>query len=475
MPEKFPTTYPAEADVTGVAQDEMNSLIYLDDIKNEPTGTGSKLLDIAGWLTSMGEYNPIERMLGKETIMQKMGEVPPLMFGMAAMFASPRKTGRKVFYHGGEKKLSKLSDEIIYSIQGNKPFAESYSIGRHGQKTPKVTALQLKSNARLATPEVFRQAIDDMGLARAVERGFAVKRPGPTGGWAGSERIGYVSEADWAGHPEIIDALKKKGYDGVDGLYDYGFRNDFEELPVTVVFNAKKSMRIINDVPARKAVKYRESMPKKVIRPSRGGINVADAEREVVGELVRAGDINPAAPFDVDLTYSTGKFYEHTGLPQPKMKFDINPLADDVAKADLRNWKSTGLYSNSVESVYFDPPFQIAGVPKAATSKYGITERFGEFPDIETAEATWLGGVREASRILKQDGVLVVKIQDMKAFRGQKAIDATERMIKFAEDSGLTWVKPHSITKQMPMMMTPQAQLADPARQSITNYLVFLK
>jgi len=61
----------------------------------------------------------------------------------------------------------------------------------------------------------------------------------------------------------------------------------------------------------------------------------------------------------------------------------------------------------------------------------------------------------------------------MKAFRGQKAIDATERMIKFAEDSGLTWVKPHSITKQMPMMMTPQAQLADPARQSITNYLVF--
>jgi len=467
MPEKFPTTYPAEADVTGVAQDEMNSLIYLDDIHRELTlNQGVKQ---SSFLMSMLEmapgYNPIQQMMEAETMTERVRQLPTFLIGLGAVVGGgAKKAGRKVFYHGGNKKLNKLSDEIIYSIQGNKPFAESYSVGRHGQKTPKVTALQLKSNTNLAAPDDFHRTLDELGLADEYA-GRTVRQ----------ETVDYASEADWARDPRIKDALQRQGYDGVDGLYDFGFRSDFEQLPVTVVFNAKKSMRIINDVPARKAVKYRESMPKKVIRPSRGGPNVPGAEREVAGELVRAGDINPAAPFDVDLTYSTGKFYEHTGLPQPKMKFDINPLADDVAKADLRNWKSTGLNSNSVESVYFDPPFQIAGGPKAATSKYGITERFSEFPDVETAEATWLGGVREASRILKQDGVLIVKIQDMKAFRGQKAIDATERMIKFAEDSGLTWVKPHSITKQMPMMMTPQAQLADPARQSITNYLVFTK
>jgi hypothetical protein len=472
MPDKFPITYPAEADVTGVAHDEMNTLIYLDDIRKmrtklgEPADeAGSTLLNIAGWLTSMGEYNPIERMSSKETFMQKVGEVPFVMLGAGALLAgTTKKVGKKVFYHGGSKKLSKLSDDVIYSIQGNKPFAESYSVGRHGQKTPKVTALQLKSNTKLATPDDFHKTIDDIGLADEYA-GRTVRQ----------KTVDYVSEADWARDPRIRAALKKQGYDGVDGLLDFGFRGDFEQLPVTVIFNAKKSMRIVDDVPARKAVKFRESMPKKVIWKSRGGTSIPDAEREIVNELVRAGDINPKAPFDVDLTYGKGKFYEHTGLPQPKIKFDINPMAEDVVKVDLRNWKSTGLNSNSVGSVYLDPPFQIAGSPRQATSKYGIAERFGEFPDIEAAEATWLGGVREASRILKQGGVLIVKIQDMKAFRGHKAIDATERMIKFAEDSGLRWVKPHSITKQMPMMMTPQAQLADPARQSITNYLVFVK
>ena len=65
MPEKFPTTYPAEADVTGVAQDEMNSLIYLDDIQGAPNvPEGAKK---PSFLMSMLEmapgYNPIQQMM----------------------------------------------------------------------------------------------------------------------------------------------------------------------------------------------------------------------------------------------------------------------------------------------------------------------------------------------------------------------------------------------------------------------------
>jgi hypothetical protein len=88
--------YTAEPDATGTAYDEINSLIYLDDVQNAPTAPeGSTLAKMAGFLTSIGEYNPVERMLGKETFMQKMGEVPTLLMGLG-LLASPQKAATKL-------------------------------------------------------------------------------------------------------------------------------------------------------------------------------------------------------------------------------------------------------------------------------------------------------------------------------------------------------------------------------------------
>jgi hypothetical protein len=62
----------------------------------------------------------------------------------------------------------------------------------------------------------------------------------------------------------------------------------------------------------------------------------------------------------------------------------------------------------------------------------------------------------------------------MMAF-GKTPVEATESIVKFAEGANLKWLRDKSITKQMPMAYTPRAQMTDPARQSITNYLVFVK
>ena len=87
MPEKFPTTYPAEADVTGVAQDEMNSLIYLDDIHRELTlNQGVKQ---SSFLMSMLEmapgYNPIQNMMEAETMAERARQLPTFLIGLGAI------------------------------------------------------------------------------------------------------------------------------------------------------------------------------------------------------------------------------------------------------------------------------------------------------------------------------------------------------------------------------------------------------
>jgi len=224
----------------------------------------------------------------------------------------------------------------------------------------------------------------------------------------------------------------------------------------------------------RAPIAFREKMPKKVVHTSRGGQNIAHAEQAVADELIRSGIINRKRPFEVDMTYSTGQFYKHTGLQQPKFKFDINPATEDVIQANVKQMGSTNLPSNSVGSIYLDPPFQIKGPPKPEYAKYNIGERFGEFENIGDAHAMWSGSVNEAARILAPEGILVVKIQDMMAF-GKTPVEATESIVKFAEGANLKWLRDKSITKQMPMAYTPRAQMADPARQSITNYLVFVK
>ncbi len=104
MSDRFPQMYTAEPDATGTAYDEINSLIYLDDVQNAPTAPeGSTLAKMAGFLTSIGEYNPVERMLGKETFMQKMGEVPTLLMGLG-LLASPQKAEKTMTLYRGVNK-----------------------------------------------------------------------------------------------------------------------------------------------------------------------------------------------------------------------------------------------------------------------------------------------------------------------------------------------------------------------------------
>lgn len=113
--------------------------------------------------------------------------------------------------------------------------------------------------------------------------------------------------------------------------------------------------------------------------------------------------------FELDPTYSVGNFYKK--ISKPKYKFDIAPQLKEVKQA---NCTKLPLKDNSIKSIMFDPPF-IAGIPTKTAKKSIIGSRFGTYKSIQRKDGLWemyRKALKEFYRILKSDGVLVIKCQD---------------------------------------------------------------
>lgn len=108
----------------------------------------------------------------------------------------------------------------------------------------------------------------------------------------------------------------------------------------------------------------------------------------------------------LDPTYSKGNFYKN--ITPPEFKYDIQPEIPGVIQADCR---SLPHQNNSIESIMFDPPF-VAAIPKKDAQGI-ITKRFGYYRNVQ--HELWdfyFSAISEYMRILKPNGVLIVKCQD---------------------------------------------------------------
>lgn len=118
----------------------------------------------------------------------------------------------------------------------------------------------------------------------------------------------------------------------------------------------------------------------------------------------------PEGKIDCDPTFSTGAFYDGTGIEAPRLRFDIRPQADGVVQADAR---ALPIENDCIGCMMLDPPF-LATSGKSLTEGDGnrINRRFGVYSDEKSLHRCYADMLREAYRVLKPEGILIFKCQD---------------------------------------------------------------
>lgn len=111
--------------------------------------------------------------------------------------------------------------------------------------------------------------------------------------------------------------------------------------------------------------------------------------------------------FDVDLTYGNGGFWKN--LPEPRLKFDLDPQTPDTHKASSINLP---LPDRSIRSAIFDPPF-LTYIKAGREHNSIMGKRFSGYWRYEELEDHYRGTLKEAHRFLTSKGIFVFKCQDI--------------------------------------------------------------
>lgn len=113
--------------------------------------------------------------------------------------------------------------------------------------------------------------------------------------------------------------------------------------------------------------------------------------------------------FECDVTYGSGQFYK--SIPQPKLKFDIDPQREGVVKACSG---SLPVRDQSLQSIMFDPPFlTYVRAGREGNGKMIMARQFAGYWRYDELESHYKSTFNEANRSLKKGGVLTVKCQDI--------------------------------------------------------------
>ena len=151
--------------------------------------------------------------------------------------------------------------------------------------------------------------------------------------------------------------------------------------------------------------------------------------------------------FELDPTFSKGNYYgdfkwinengekETYTIPQPKYKMDVYPLAEDVQKLEIMG--DFPLEDESVKSVNIDLPFVISVGPSMGNGNKNsniTSNRFSAFYPVSNLVETYYHFLKEAYRVLKENGILVWKCQ--RTITGGKTLNSPEMSWLFAESLG---------------------------------------
>lgn len=142
-------------------------------------------------------------------------------------------------------------------------------------------------------------------------------------------------------------------------------------------------------------------------------------QKEILNNIIKLH--NHGEPFDCDMTYSKGMFYKSAKndtlvIPEPKVKFDVCPLFDDVVQIEKDG--KLPLEDSSISSIVVDLPFLIQpyNAPSKQPENYKKTnnltsKRFSCYYPTSELYKSYYHWLSECYRVLKNDGIVVWKTQ----------------------------------------------------------------
>jgi len=173
--------------------------------------------------------------------------------------------------------------------------------------------------------------------------------------------------------------------------------------------------------------------------------------------------------FACDVTYGNGGFYKD--IKPPKYKFDIDPQSDDVIAACS---SAIPLPDAFLFSIVFDPPF-LTYVRQGRNHNSVMAKRFAGYWRYDELSAHYIATLKEARRLLKKDGVLVFKCQDI--IHNHKMHCTHANVIEWAKNVGFRledlFVLPVKHRMPIPPTQGHAAKIQRHARIHHSYFLVF--
>lgn len=132
--------------------------------------------------------------------------------------------------------------------------------------------------------------------------------------------------------------------------------------------------------------------------------SVSDDQEYIIKSIMHLCDIER---FGADITYGNGGFWKE--LPQPLMKFDLDPQTEDTVEA---NSTALPLRDNTLGSIMFDPPF-LTYIKQGREHDSIMGKRFSGYWRYDELAAHYKDTIKEAHRVLWHKGIFVIKCQDI--------------------------------------------------------------
>lgn len=173
-----------------------------------------------------------------------------------------------------------------------------------------------------------------------------------------------------------------------------------------------------------------------------------------------------APTFDCDLTTSEGVFYKY-GIPRPAHCYDKFPVYDTVKPLD----EAFQLPDGSFNSIVIDLPFMVQGSSTQKSVDSIMLNRFSFFTTCEELYQTNVEMLRLAYRLLKPNGILVMKTQDFLEQGKQEWVALY--VIQQAQKLGFDLLDQFFLVAKTKLLKTAYRQMC--ARKMHSYFLVFSK